>query len=155
MRGLTTTHCNNLQHTATHCLSPSRYDERARNVSFYCKILQHNYNTLQHTVTCSVLRAHTECGILLQNTATQQQHTATHCHLFSTTSAHGMWKRTATHCNTLQHTTTHCDTLSPSQYDECARNVEYYCNTLQDTTRHCNILSPSQYDERVRNVVTC
>jgi len=83
VREYISTHCNNLQHTATHC-------------KLTAITLQTHCNTLQHTAT--------HCNTP-QHTATHRntlQHTATHCNTL---------QHTATHCNTLQHIAAHCNTL--------------------------------------------
>ena len=83
-----TTHCNKLQHTATHCISIRQ--DREATVS-RCITFVSQCNTLQHTAThCNTLQHTTaHCNTL--------QHTATRCSTL---------QRTATHCNTLQHTAT-------------------------------------------------
>jgi len=70
------THCDKLQHTATHS------------------------NTLQHTATHCNAQQHTATQVfrlsrnLLQHSFTTCAHTAKHCNTL---------QHTATHCNTLQH----------------------------------------------------
>jgi len=85
----TITHCNTLQHTATHFKIHSRVR--------HCPMAVH-YNTLQHTAT--------HCNTL--------QHTATHCNIPSrvrhcpVASQHNtLQHNTATHFNLLQRTATY------------------------------------------------
>ena len=93
---VTATHCNTLQHAATHCnmnLFTYVTFHTWESISFSSSII---YYTLQHTATHG-------------NTL---QHTATHCN--TTLFTYGTCKKqhtahTATHCNTLQHTATHCN----------------------------------------------
>ena len=81
------THCNTLQHTATHSTGAC-----LQHTAAHC-------NTLQHTAT--------HCNTLLCNT---RQHTATHC----STLQHTAMQHAAAHCNILQRTATHCSTLQHS-----------------------------------------
>jgi len=117
------THCNTLQHTATHC-------------NTHC-------NTLQHTATHSKMKEcfpkHTcQCTYTrVSNTITKR--TATRCntcmfamHMCLLFAAHcDAQHHSAIHCNALQHTATHCNTL---------QHIATHCNTLQHTATHCNTL---------------
>ena len=95
-------HCNALQHIATHCkmrmCSKCKNHVVLQHDLTHCKTLQHtaiHCSTLQHTAT--------HCNTL--------QHTATHCNTLQYTATHcNTLQHTARHCNTLQHTATHCNT---------------------------------------------
>jgi len=96
---VTATHCNTVQHSATHC----------NMWAIVCEIhlcgLSGDCNTLQHTAT--------HCNT--------PQHTATHCNTLQHTATHcNALQHTATHCNTLQHTATHCNTLQHTATHMCA-----------------------------------
>jgi len=111
------THCNILQHTATHecrCFT-FRIDDRS---------LLHVQ--MQHTAT--------HCNTL--------QRSAMHCNRWMLTGYLQEWRwhrplicvcmqHTATHCNTLQHTATHCNTL---------HHTATHCYTRLHTATHCNTL---------------
>ena len=99
---MTTTHCNTLQHNATHCSTQFSYHGRCYSKTDDCTTLHHTAATLQHTAT------HSSAATV---GAIAQQITATHCHKLqhtatqSSTTAVGVIAQqiTATHCNTLQH----------------------------------------------------
>ena len=108
-------HCNTLQHTATHLIARCNALQHA---AAHCNTLQHtamHFNTLQHTAThCSTL----------QHTAphyTTLQHTATHCSTL---------QHTAAHCSTLQHTATHCNTLRHTQV--ARESTPWWARTASD-----------------------
>jgi len=83
----TATHCNALQHTATHSPIHSVIDV-VECVATHCNILQH---TATH---CNTLQ---------------------HIHLFiQSLMLLSVLQPTATYCNALQHTTTHCNTFTYS-----------------------------------------
>ena len=82
------THCNALQHTATHCCTQEGWITT---------------NTLQHTAThCNTL-LHTQEGWITTNTL------PTHCNTL---------QHTATHCNTLQHTAAHTGRVDHYPFDD-------------------------------------
>ena len=108
----TTTHCNTLQHTATHLKDGPGV------------ITVHTGNTRQHTATClnapeKRTRRHHPThlkdgpGIITQDTCTPfyiLHYIATHCKTPQGCTEHHRpthWKSSETHCNTLQHTATH------------------------------------------------
>jgi len=111
----TTTHCDTLQHTATHCNAPAHHLQQR----VVCSAFDSTYNTLQHTAThCNTLQhAAAHCNTL-QHTPKHSktlQHTCYRawCAVHVTTRDLGVammyntMQHTATHCNTLQHTATH------------------------------------------------
>ena len=90
------THCNTLQHTASHTATHCNTLQRT---AIHCTT---RCNTLQHQMSSELTL---ENIYILQNTATHcntLHHTATHCNTLHHTLHH-----TATHCNTRQHTATH------------------------------------------------
>jgi len=111
------THCNTLQHTATH------------------------YIALQHTALCLwhpkryVCHVATHCNAL--------QHSATQCD--TPLCVHGIQRVRVSRSTTLQHTATLCNTLQhtdlcpwhPKRY---VCHVATHCTTLQHTATHCNTL---------------
>ena len=128
-------HAHRNTHSETHCNS----GRLAGDVSC-CKLAHELYapiavfqslhkglsSRLQHTT----IPIATHCSTL--------QHTATHCHSFSSQrSILSPATHSATHCNTLQytrcntHTVTNCNSL---QYTAA------HCNSLQLTATHCNTL---------------
>jgi len=86
------THCNILQ-TATCLLCGWCF---AMYCNAYCNTLQHNCNTLQHTLPYTLQHTHT-CVSLRFALFTM------YCHAYCNTLQH-----TATHCHTLQHTPRTC-----------------------------------------------
>ena len=107
------THCNILQHTATHCntLYIGEWElgtqvQTLQHAERHCDTLQH---TAIHCIHCNTL-----------------QHTATHCNTL---------QYTAIHCNTTQHTATRCNTLYIGEWE-----LGTQANTLQHTATHCNTL---------------
>jgi len=109
----TATHCNTLQHTATHgyCATPQssldwfKADLSARPDLIHRKIPHSAHcNTLKHTGTrCNRLQqTATDCNRL--------QQTASHCNTL---------QHTATHCSTLQHTATHGHCAAPPGFFDC------------------------------------
>jgi len=92
------THCNTLQHTATHCncilYFADTMQHNAHSPSVFHTWLGHNYISIASYIS------------YFANTL---QLSATHCNCipyFANT-----LQLSATHCNTLQHTATHCNTL--------------------------------------------
>ena len=132
-----TTHCNILQHTATHCdvqiisccLRISQSDAlRASSCNTLQHFLQHNptlpathSNTLQYCKQI-ISSPFTAVSHYLPSSCVFLKHTATHCLTLS---------RTAIHCSTLPHTTTHCNTLLHTMLHTTA-----HCNTLQHSAAH-------------------
>ena len=122
------THCNTLQHTATH------YNALNRPSGALACVLGNLLFVAEWCVSCAATHCNT-----LQPTATHcntLQHTATHCSTLQRPSTpsgyfsicpwklavcgrkvclsllhYGTLQHTATHSNTLQHTATHCKTL--------------------------------------------
>jgi len=96
------THCNTLQHTATHCSVPSRALGGALCVegqTLWDRFMATHCNRLQYTsIHCNTLQSEGTCE-------------RAHCVLRDKRCGTGSWHLTATHCNTLQHTATHCNTL--------------------------------------------
>ena len=119
------THCNTLQHTATHkrCV----WLVRTHLITCVCHIglhvcLIYDYVWVSYVITCV-------------------------CHLWL---HHFELQHTATHCNTLQHTATHLITCVSHVWLQyyamslsCPHTLHYItlsCNTLQHTATHCNTL---------------
>jgi len=106
----TTTHCNTLQHTATHkcyataCVRRRGWKTRSQNATTHCSILQHI------AIHCNTL-----------------QHTTTHKYYATTCVRRRGWKtrsqNATTHCDTLQHTATHCSTLQYTAIHKCYANT--------------------------------
>jgi len=121
-------HCNTLQHTATHCNTT-------------------HGNTRQHTTTHKSHRvSRIDCDTLTATHCNTLQHIATHCNTLQvnliarsrlraikwvkfngTLSAAqcSTVQHTATHCNTLQHTATHRKWIHKMQF-----NLWYDCKTM-------------------------
>jgi len=107
------THCNPLQHTASHY-------NTLQHTATHC-------NTLQHTATRCSTPQHTRHGLLNCNTL---QPTATHCNTLH---------HTATHCNTLQHTATRCSTLQqPTSNEAWAATRKESRGALYSAPAHMN-----------------
>jgi len=133
------THCNTLQHTATHYTTPRL--ESVQQTATHCNTLQHTAS--QDFASCS--EAH--------NTATHYnalQHIATHCNTLHLKTLRRTPKLkycitleyVATHCNTLQHTAKHrvsrrCFVLQSSIYCLTLHHSTTHGNTLQHTATHC------------------
>jgi len=151
------THCNTLQHPATHCniahtdvVPEAPPSDAMQNTATHYHTLQHtatHCNTLQH-IQMSYLKYPLTLTDTLQNTL---QHTATHCNTLQHTATHislqpascglvtlccflasgntlqTLYHTTATHCNTLHHTTPHCTTL---------RHTAPRCTRPQHTAPH-------------------
>jgi len=131
------THCNTLQHDATHSntmqVSRSLYPlpqflAGLPHTAMHCNALQHiaiHCNTLQHTAT--------HCNTL--------QHTATHCNTL---------QRTATHCNALQRTAIHCECVDTFALTLCLP-VAPACHMIYSHSAHtCDLYCPY-----VRKTYTC
>jgi len=131
---LTATHCNTLQHTATHF--------PLQHTATHCNTLQRTsqYNTL-HTKYCNTL----------QHTATHRSHGRRCCYRLPANISdmvHRARVLTATHCNNA----TYCNTLQHTSHgrrcgDRLRANVSYgvygariltatHCNTLQHNATH-------------------
>jgi len=116
-------HCNILQHTATHCNTLSFTFVRSfpRCISSHYKLLNLHHTalhctTLQHTAThCPYVRKKLfalHFFLLLLAYCKTLQLTAIHCTTLPHTALHRpTLHHTAPHCATLHHTATHCDTL--------------------------------------------
>ena len=149
----TATHCNTLQHTATHG-------------NAHCITLQH---TLQHTDLCTfswssvliyfhVCRTATHCNTL-QHTAT---HTASHCNAHCNTQtcalSLGVLFWLTFMCAALQHTTTHCNTLQRTLHHNATHTASLcnpHCITLQRTLQHtdlCTFSCSSVFSTSIRAV---
>ena len=125
------THCNPLQHTATHCIQARRPSRLAVVVSRHI----HCNTTLQLAVTNNTLQ-HSDT----------LQHTATLCKMtlslsYCCISTHTLQHNSATHYNTLQHTATHCNTLqhTADKRDDLLAQPLLYLDT-RTATQHCNTL---------------
>jgi len=76
-----------------------------------------------------------------------------------------IFKRTATHCNTLQHTATHCNTLQHTAthcitlpyHISILQHVATHSNTIQSTATQCNLLhathSPTMYRAYTQHII--
>ena len=124
------THCNTLQHTATHCnMNASCLCTRTwwYGCATHCNTLQRtatHCNTLQHTATLTTLPLRT---YIWRNGV---ENCNTHCNTLH---------RIATHCNTLQHTATHCNNNDRALvHARLCRRSATHCIVLQHTTTHCN-----------------
>ena len=155
-------HCNILQHTATH------YTRTLDCTATHCNTLLYaatHCNTLQHTAThCNTLQrtaAHCICDMSLGQLCPLSfdcesppmdhleyarckslQHTATHA-VSMYVQVYAPPQNTATHCNTPQHTATHVYAPLNLTLDELASKSAYLCqhvatHSLQHT--HCNTL---------------
>ena len=131
----TATHCNTLQHTATHRNSVFAYDSRTSCTDKICFVL--GIYTLQHTAT------------MFQYTATHCSKTATHCvqHTPSSSGERGFVRG----AYTLQHAATRCNTLQLDFNTLCSTHAllicwcihtSTSCNTLQ---QDCNTLNTLQH----------
>jgi len=109
----TATHCNTLQHTATHTAT-------------HCNPLQHTTTHDNHTISSPI-----QVGSLLNLLRRTLKHPTTHCNTL---------QHAATRCNTLQHTTTHDNTQSALRFNFARYSIYYagHCNTLQHTATHDN-----------------
>jgi len=133
--------CNTLQHTAITATRCSTATTRTCKKSFatHCNTVQltaSHYITLKKATHCNTL-----CNSLhhttAQHTATQMQHTATHCNTL---------QHTATHCNalcnSLHHTTARCNALhhiaTQPLHDFFWQHTATCCNSLQLTATHYN-----------------
>ena len=140
IRTHTATHCNTLQHTATHY---NRY------TSTYLYVLDAYAHTLQHTAThCNTLQQiHKHilicvgCIRVVCTRHTQTQACVCCIHVLYTCVTH--IKRLHTHCNTLQHTATQACVCCIHVLYTCVTHIKRlhtHCNTLQHTAAHCNTL---------------
>jgi len=146
------THCNNLQHTAshlntlhtaTHC-NTGQLTASHRNAAARCNTLQHaatnfhTFNTSHH----SCARSDTlPTPTAVQARATTLHHNVPRCNTL---------QHTTTHCITLQHTTHHTHTYIHSDAllmwtaatGRCTtlHHTSTHCNTLQHTATHCKTL---------------
>ena len=137
-------HCNTLQHTATHL---NRLKVRT-NLEIQIVIgLSADDLRLVPVRKKGIVEVVLHCNT--------PQHNATHCNTL---------QHTATHCNTLQHTATHCNTLQHNA-TQCNRKKEIIvvtlpCDALQHTGTHCNTLQPYKGNRRgnaplQRNATIC
>ena len=146
------THCNTLQHTATHCnsfshslpfLSPSFSHTQCMwgtSTASHCNTLQHTATQCNTRTQCMWGTTATPCNTL-QHTATHYntlQHTVTRAHsvcgvnLLCPTFYHN------THCNTLHHILTHRDTFClTATHCDTLQHTASHCNTLHHTASHC------------------
>jgi len=118
----TATHCNTLQHTATHTLRLGGETTREY-TAIYCNVLQHCNKVLYTATHCNTL-----------------QHTATFCNTRPETGrqriAHALFQHLKKHCKTLQQcnilkqTAIHCNNPPTHAHP---RNTATYCNTRQHT----------------------
>jgi len=125
------THCNTLQHTATHCNTLHIC------ISYTCRTNVYTCHIHTHTL-CNTLQ-HTPCKVLC-NTL---QHITTH---------HNTLQHTAIHCNTLQHTApytaTYCNKcrvvivkgLMTLQEPQLETFTATHCNTIPLPETHCNTM---------------
>jgi len=135
------THCDTLQHTVAHSITPQHTLPATHSTVRWCtyqSLLQHtatncNAHTVPHYNTLLKDGAHTESSL---------QHTTTHCNTLQHTTTHSTqrWNTyqvfPATHCSTLQHTATHS---TQRWYTYRVIPATYY-STLQHTATHCNTL---------------
>ena len=147
----TATHCNTLQHSATH------WRPALPLLLSHASIL-----SLTHTHTYTYI--HTQSHVPHTHTRTHTHtlggywyhvtcHTATHCNALTICVAlsqllilRRMWycnklQPTATHCNTLQFTATHCNAL---------QRTATHCNALQRTATHCTTLQHTDITSSIR-----
>ena len=101
-RQISATHCNTLQHIATHCNKPSACYLHAQQ-----QMPATQYNTLQHTSTpCNSIQ-HSSHVILIFATANSCNTVQPQSHASATANSNNTPQHTATHCNIPQHTATH------------------------------------------------
>ena len=144
----TATHCNTLQHTATHCNPQFRMSAGTwwqRGIGFLMCIglfpqkspiisgsfaerdlqLKTSYASSPPGTLfwfAKMIRFETHCNTL--------QHTATHCNTM---------QHPATQCNTLQHPASPYNTLQhPATPCNTLQHPAIPCNTLQHTAKHCS-----------------
>ena len=111
------THCNTLQHTATHTCSMTHVCmQRGMSLaylwhdSFICVTCLAFVVAVPGMLPKNRMSPTLYCNALEHNTL---QRTATQCNALQNNATHRIaLQRTVTHCNTLQHTATHCNTLS-------------------------------------------
>ena len=101
-----------LQHTATHCYT-------LLHTATHCYTLQHTATLCNSLIFCRTFHKCARsrsfmCDIIHRCTGSYRR-TATHC---------SSMQHTATHCNTMQHTATHCSTL---------QHTAIHCKSLQHT----------------------
>ena len=104
------THCNALQHTATHCISV--------NTRLFSHKETYICSTLQHTAThCNMLQhnAHKEFGFVI--CVNKRSIQSKDIYICSTL------QHTATRCNTLQHTATYYNTLRHNAIPSVKRDL--------------------------------
>ena len=150
------THCNKLQHTATHrrhsdhalwhvttiCIYAHAHCNTRQHTTTHCDTLQHS---LQHSVrrvmtiheyTYTYVYTHTHCNTLHHTASLSQTrhdhtiHTCIYIYIYTHTNTH-----TATYCNTLHHT-------AVSKWIAAGHDCSYptKCTpTLQYAATHCNI----------------
>jgi len=139
----TATHCNILQHTATHC-------DTLQRTSTYCEKVCHHCNTLQHTATyCNTLQhTATHCNTLLRIArmcviTAGALGVAQECSLYGTTSHNALQyaANIAIHCNTLcKNVCARCRSAWRCPLYGTATHCTYVLSSLQHTAMHCNTL---------------
>jgi len=130
--GISATHCNTLQHTATRCNTHTNLSYHWIGAT-HCIAPQHTAtycNTLQHTANFSCIPSDKRNTHVLQHKLQRKahvlQHKHTHTAIYCNTHSY-YWIRecnthmhtlphAATHCNTLQHTAIHLKTRSTTGY---------------------------------------
>jgi len=150
------THCNTLQHTATHC-NTHRFFQHALKCFFVrliskepCILLKETYILAKTPCTLSTVsnfqNARTHFYVVW-TTCNTLQHTAAFCNTLQLTVSIRtiallcdagyelrcyQMQRTVTHFNTLQHTATHCHTLQHTltHYDALEHTFSTHTNTL-------------------------
>jgi len=86
----TSTHCNTLQHTVTHCNHCNKLQQTAMSWDILWVFATATHcNTWQHTAThCNTLQHTATHRNTLQHTVTHMQHAATHCNTTQRSTAH-------------------------------------------------------------------
>ena len=105
-----TSHCNTLQHTATHIIS--------------------------HTAT-HICTSHIACTNVQRNKCKSRMSHIQMQHVTHLYKPNRIYKCATSHCNTLQHTATHCNTLQHT-YTQTISHIQMRHVTLHHTATHCN-----------------
>jgi len=152
----TATHCNTLQHTATHRNTPEQhtathwYTHAPKTCSpCSCVRVCHHSCTATH---CNKLRhTATHCYSTLQHTYTMNMLTLLTCvcvpsPLYVSAIPHTQSPVQSPHCNTLLRIETYCNTLQHTHIHKLmwshhvATHFNTHRNTLQHTATHCNTI---------------
>jgi len=128
---VTATHCNTLQHTATHCTLIELNNQKDRGYTYTC--ISMTYFTENTSTPKSFKSRNSSFSVQIQIKTTISIWICTAryrdigvldmmdfggCSIFSG-NCHTclyIWRTEVAHCNTLQHTATHCNTLQHTAY---------------------------------------